>query len=77
MSPPESGWFLGWLGLAIAVVVLSDYPAIAPVLRYTLLALIAYVALANAARFGPPLARWVDSISRPAVGQGESAPRRQ
>ncbi len=73
MSGDQTGWFLGWIGLAIAVVVLGDYATTAPLIRYTLLAVIAYVLLANAERFGPPLARWVASLqttpNRPAVGR--------
>ncbi len=73
MNGDQTGWFLGWIGLAVAVVVLSDYPTTAPLVRYTLLAVIAYVLLANAERFGPPIARWVVSLStpasRPAVGR--------
>ena len=62
----NTGWFLAWIGLGIAVVVLSDYPTTAPLVRYTLLAVIAYVLLANAQRFGPEISRWVASLSTPA-----------
>lgn len=62
MSDEESGWVVSWLGLAIAVVVLSEYPALGPAVRYTLLAIIAYVLLTRAQLFGPPIARWVEGL---------------
>ena len=55
----ESGWILSWLGLGVAAVVLNEYPGAGPFVRYTLLAIIAYVLLTNAEVFGPPIARWV------------------
>ncbi len=70
------GWLLGWMGLAIAVVVLNGYPGTAPVVRYTLLAVIAYVLLTNADALSGPLGRWVADISAgPTAGAGVSRVR--
>jgi len=63
VRPAESAWILSWLGLGIAVVVLNDQPDLAPFVRYTLLAIIAYVLLTNAEVFGPPIQRWVARLS--------------
>lgn len=52
-----------WLGLAIAVVLLSAAgPAMARAVRYTLLAVILYVALTNADRFAPAITRFNRSL---------------
>jgi hypothetical protein len=73
----NTGWILGWIGLAIAVVILNDYPATSPLVRYSLLLIIAYVALTNADRFVDPVNRSIDALRPPATtGKGGHGTRR-
>lgn len=59
----EADWALSWLGLAIVAIVFHDHPGLAPVIRYTLIAIAAYILLTKAEIFGPPIQRWVDRLS--------------
>lgn len=58
----NSAWYLSWLGLAIAVVVLADYPSAGPLVRYTLMAVVAYVLLTNTQTIAPVVERWVAGL---------------
>lgn len=67
---------LAWLGLAIALVLVSSFGMAQPV-RLTLLAVIAYVLLANAAAVAPALDRLTTALrtAQPA-GSGSGSARR-
>jgi hypothetical protein len=66
-----ASWFGGWILLAIVLVVANDQPSLAPIVRYTLIAVILYVLLTNIERFRPLVDSWIASIGgRPAVGSG-------
>ena len=53
MNGGEGGWLLAWLGLAMAAVVLNDYPATSPILRYSLVLVIVFLLLTNVERIAP------------------------
>lgn len=75
---PELTDVQSWLGLAIAVVLLASF-GLAPVVRYTLVAVIFYVLVVNADRLAPQIARFnrslAASVQSNEAGPGIPAPR--